>query len=789
MDSSHAPTLGIVELPELAEVLRQLGFRIITAPTFVDAASAVKNEIDAALERGDHNAARFPILIADVHRPGIKAWSQRLASTSPVLLLRGPNPDDDYNIAEGSRSMRLPSTVGDALYNIGFPTPADDRLSWVINPDGHIPSLSGASGVRPSATPTPAPAEPFDSPWNNAAPQTGQFPGFPGTAPAQPAFPPAQAPAAPQQQFPAQQAPAQPAFPPAQAPVAPAPAQFQAPAERAPWDARPATGFDQPQPVDPSALERPAQTLFPDPQPVQHAPAPWTQPAAQPAPWAAAPVEQPGDQFTHGRRSAESSEQPTAPSGWPSFAETTAPAAEPVIPISEIPAWGTPAAPVAADQPAPWTQPAQAQAPATPAWTQPAAEPVQEAPAWTQPAAELVQEAPAWGIPAAEAAPVAPAAPAATAAAAPGWNPTPSAPDGSPSFPRFPSGGAEQPAVESPSWASTPAQETPAPAAAAPVFTEPVAPAAPKVTPYIAPITTADDIFEQAAASPASLRGRGPAAPVIFDWAYKGGVNKTSITLQLAHRGAANGIRVVCVDMNRGQGGIRTMLRIADDAPIRSAFDASATGDPSRAIVLPDEIAKHRSSTLEPIDFGVVLAPPRAEADMNQASWAVYKQIIDHARHTADLVIVDTQTVEATDNSGLIDHVMVPTMIQDGGWGLAITEFAKESVENLLAAFEMYEPRGLTRDRQLLAVTRVQGFTSDDAYGVEKKFGRYAKFAGTTAVSAHLKDQLDRGRIVSDDPAVRPLLDSVLLQVTGNPVFAPADDRPKKRSLFGGGRK
>ncbi|WP_159604629.1 ParA family protein [Agromyces humi] len=310
---------------------------------------------------------------------------------------------------------------------------------------------------------------------------------------------------------------------------------------------------------------------------------------------------------------------------------------------------------------------------------------------------------------------------------------------------------------------------------------------------FLPPATRADIAAQGAAAVPATTArrsGAGKCGALVFAWAYKGGVNKTSIAMQLAHRGASKGLRVVLVDMNRGQGGIRTMLRIADDAPIRSAYDASVSGDPADAILMPDELASStvRASTLEPIDFAVVLAPPRSEADINGASWAVYRQIIEHARSVADLVIVDTQTVEATDNSGLIDNVMVPLMIDDA-WGVAITEFAKESVDNLIAALQMYAERGLKRDRQLLAVTRVQNFDQASAAGVDRKFGAFARFAGTTAISVHVKDQLDRGRIVSDDPAVRPLLDTVLLRVTGNTDFEERANRPKRRGLFGGGRR
>jgi MinD-like ATPase involved in chromosome partitioning or flagellar assembly len=270
------------------------------------------------------------------------------------------------------------------------------------------------------------------------------------------------------------------------------------------------------------------------------------------------------------------------------------------------------------------------------------------------------------------------------------------------------------------------------------------------------------------------------AAPCIFVWAAKGGVNKTSTALQLAHRAAEAGYRVWLVDMNRGQGGIRSALRVPDLAPIRSALDAARVGDPAQAFVKPAELQQHRAASLDPIKFGVVLAPPRAEADPSQVPYTAYRQIIEHARAHGDLVIVDTQTVEAIDISGLIDNVMVPAMIVNAH-GVAVTEPGKESVDNIHAALSRYRLRGLTSDRQLLVVSRTNKFTDADAQAVAGKFAGLAHFVGSTAYSDEVKNQLDSGRVTSDEPAVRPLLNAVLRQVTGDKErFADAGRRPGK---------
>jgi Mrp family chromosome partitioning ATPase len=820
MNNFHAPTIGLVELPELSEALRQMGFRIISGQTFPEAASAVKTTIDAAQATADTSGEpvdAFPILIADVHRPGIKAWAQKLSRTSPVLILR--TGAEHYIVAEGARSIQLPATIADILSIAGLSAPDDDRVHLTVGSTGSIQSSATPAPAAPveqatfgNAVPVQAAftsTDDFRATWGQDDPAPVAQPVIAEPAPSAPAFAqPAPSTAPAPFAVPAPSAPAA-------APVAAAPAAPAAPM-RAPWDTRPAAAV-APAPVEPAPVvefERTPQTLFPDPElgvaPVaarQHVNAQVSEYAApERAPeWMAetpaAAVARP-----HGRRAAIAAETQEAAPAAPVY---TAPA-EPTAPVYAAPVYAAPAASaapvyVAPAEPAyvaPVAAPAEPAAPAVPAWS--------PAPAFTQPSAP----APTF---------VQPPAPEFTApVAAPVWAPAPDvAPPAAPDVPAWatdltfaqpPAPTFEQlvapasPSFEQPAAPSFQQPAVPAPVAVpawspAPLFEQLAAPVA---APVYVPSPDAEpeaDIFSGrstsvswAASAPIRTSSNLNLAPCIFNWAYKGGVNKTSLSLQLAHRAAEKGLRVWLVDMNRGQGGIRSMLRIADDAPVRSAFDAARFADPSKALVLPDEAQRFRATTLEQLKFGIVLAPPRAEADPGQASYSVYRQIIEHARANGDLVIVDTQTVEATDTSGLIDNVMLPMMVADS-YGVAITEFGKESVDNLRAAFGMFGARGLPRDRQMLVVTRVKDFTENDAAGVDRKFHDFANFAGTTAHSDVVKEQFDRGRIISDDPAVRPLLDTVLRRVTGDPRFdqqadePAAGQKPKRRSLFGGGRK
>jgi Mrp family chromosome partitioning ATPase len=816
MTTSNVPTLGLVEVPALGEILRALGYRVISGNSFPESASAVKVAIDTEAATVTP-AMIFPIIVADVHRPGIKAWTQKHARTAPVLILRGDG--EDYIVATDARSLQLPASVGTIITSAGLPVGTDPRVELVIAADGSVvqaaPPLLVAAPT-PLAAPVPIPVE------------------QPSVAPA-PVLPPAVS-------IPVQ----------VSAPVAaPVPPAVPGAPVRAPWDTRPAATVAAPvllavpvasdpelaptepvaEIVEPPAFERAPQLLFPEPEAEIEITAE-VQPAIFELP--AAPVALPLPPV------AEAAELPTAPAVTvPPVVANVAPffegSARPML--AERPQWRNrtpafgPAAvaqPVAAPIAAPVVvAPVVVQAPALPvpipvAFVAPVAapEPIQIA----APVVEAVQ----WQAPIAAPATVpviAPvAAPVLPAALAPEPTPVAVVPviDDGPSWAAFvapeiqpgtdpkhaPSFSTDETADGSPAWAVAPVPPVvpvyEAPVVAAPVIEEPVhfvpTPAQPvafSFEPEPERALVAEETFSNPAelpwmAEPVIVHLNDNPAPVLFCWAYKGGVNKTSLSLQLAHRASELGKRVWLVDMNRGQGGIRTVLRIPETAPIRSAFDAARIGDPERAFVRPDEYTQYRPLGLPLLKFGLALAPPRAEADPESTPYTAYQQIINWARNNGDLVIVDTQSVEAVDQSGLISQVMVPTMI-NGGFGLGITEFAKESVENLKAAYGNYRTAGLDNSRQLMVVTRADNFLPVDARGVDSTFSKYADFAGTTAQSRFIKEQFDKGIVVSDDPGVTPLLDTVLLRVTADERFSSMPmagaEKPKRKSLFGGGRK
>src|SRR5699024_6474353 len=172
-----------------------------------------------------------------------------------------------------------------------------------------------------------------------------------------------------------------------------------------------------------------------------------------------------------------------------------------------------------------------------------------------------------------------------------------------------------------------------------------------------------------------SSRGR---APVIIKGAGKGGVGKTSITIAGGQRAAVRGRMDVCViDMNRGQGDVSGFLKLRrSDLP--TIFEAAQIGDITKAFISPSRLATVRGDNVERIEFALVSAPrvKHAVASRSVVTDRVYRQVIDYARDNFDLVIIDTQIMESTDTSGLIDGVVVP-LLADGAYLVGITDQAR----------------------------------------------------------------------------------------------------------------
>ncbi|KAB1661612.1 AAA family ATPase [Pseudoclavibacter sp. CFCC 13796] len=284
--------------------------------------------------------------------------------------------------------------------------------------------------------------------------------------------------------------------------------------------------------------------------------------------------------------------------------------------------------------------------------------------------------------------------------------------------------------------------------------------------------------------------------PVVFTMAAKGGVTKTTTALSLAHRAATvYGKRVTVIDMNRGQGSICQMLRMdterrLTDEGLPTVYDMAVTRRPEAALILPERASHFRPHELPPIPFALMLAPTDLLNDPLLVDDALYRTAIDYARTVSDLVIVDTQIIESTDVSGLVDNVMAPLVRERGAWAVGLFENNREAIANLKSRLES-DFSGAPTGRVLLVTSLIHERSELETgllSGIETRFQGLGQYLGATFYDAAFRDNLNIGLFDSSSPAVAEVTDKIVSRVLGEPPRLEASEvtpkREKRRGLF-----
>jgi len=375
-------------------------------------------------------------------------------------------------------------------------------------------------------------------------------------------------------------------------------------------------------------------------------------------------------------------------------------------------------------------------------------------------------------------APVAPVAPAWEPAAAP--TPVPPSAFAAPT----PAGPAPD------GWGAVPAPaptQVPAPAAVPadswgvpPVSAPPAADtwgAAPAVSSPAAPVPVAVPAHNLYAAPAAHLPAMGRQGVLIVVIAGSGGVGKTSTSLDLADLAAEAGLKAVVIDANKGQPDVHKRMRIPEGF-LPTIYDTVVTGMPSNSLLAPARYNPYRAdATGNNLGFGLIAGPPSQFADETPAS--AYGQAIDYARANADVVIVDTQILEAT-QSDLFADVLIPRLRTDG-WLVGVYGPAATSEDNIFERLgELVERDGVPRNRVFVVARNFLQFTESAREQVEHRIGANGKFAGVVLRDETYFSQMNLGTFRTDLPAIRLTVRSVLYAITGRPEFAPEPSRRAK---------
>jgi hypothetical protein len=293
-------------------------------------------------------------------------------------------------------------------------------------------------------------------------------------------------------------------------------------------------------------------------------------------------------------------------------------------------------------------------------------------------------------------------------------------------------------------------------------------------------------MFSEARSTPKRKRR----APVVISFAGKGGVGKTATAITIAERAAQtiDGLRSIVFDMSLAQGDVRTYLRL-NGVPLPSIYDAavSRTDDTFDDIIInPKRLAAHRSNK-SPLHLGIILAPERDQADPYIVDASVCLRAVEVARSRADLVVIDTQIIEAFDSSGLIDSVVLPLLL-DGAWGLGISDSSTAAAGNLLNVFESFVSRGVPSNRLMALFNRVSPDVALDMDAASEYVGDLATWMGAVIEDPAIKRVMNRGEIPGSDGVEATVeytdaIDRILFRVTGLTAFLRAsNDKQRGRT-------
>jgi Mrp family chromosome partitioning ATPase len=702
--------IGLIELPALAETLTQCGLQVVTGPDFRAAATSIIAE--------SKTAGAFPIVVADVPAPGLRAWVGHLQAKTPVKVAVVRDAENPVVTADSVAEIHLPTTVNAILASVGLaPLDGPEGLQSFpaapAEPVGiDLPDIDffddEPEAVAPAvpevfAAPAPAPAPVEEDPFAEAAPPAPAAPVFDEwDAPAPVAAPvtaPAYAPPAPVlDDWDSTEVVPAPAPVQMVAPVltpAPAPAPVAAPV------AAPAPVFVQPAPV----FVQPAPVLVEDDD--------WDTPAAPaPAPAQAILAPAPAPEQLVSRRAARAAAQEQ---------ERVSPAPAPAAAPIQM------AAPqLAEDWDTPQFQPAPVQAMAAPA---------EEFGDWDTPELPVVPVQVSQPVPAEN-------------FFAPG------APQAQQAFVQAPAG--------TPAWHGVQAPVAPAP--------------------------DSTGIFDDFEASKLIGTGRSAAGlgAFVINYSGKGGVGKSTTSLQLANVAAEAGLRVVLIDGNSGQGDLRTYLRL-NRTNLPTMYDA-AIGSIKDAIVTPATINANREENLGEIKFAFIGAPPDDINDPSVVTDALYRDVIHFARRNADLVIMDTQIVESSDRTGVVNMLLLPALVQDA-WGVGVADMSTVGVNNLNNRLRKFINEGVPTDRLMVIINQVHPEQMEMAAKAVNYFRNLGTFLGAVELDINVKHDMNAGRINSNNAQLRAVMSKALLRITGNEAFrAAAEYKPvaaKKQGLFG----
>ncbi len=255
-------------------------------------------------------------------------------------------------------------------------------------------------------------------------------------------------------------------------------------------------------------------------------------------------------------------------------------------------------------------------------------------------------------------------------------------------------------------------------------------------------------------------------AQVVVSFGGRGGPGKSTFAQALAATAAERGIATVLVDANVGQGD--QLMLLGSQAALPSIYDAATTGDPLRAFVRPEMLNATRGGR-SPIHYALVPAPPRELAADPMITWGVYRAVIDEAAKYAQLIVVDTQILEANDLSRLKGDLVFP-LLRAGAWGFGVSDASNVGLIHLFNILKEMLAAGIPRDRLMTVLNKKPDDVLVDEQLIQRTIGARSQFLGSAPVDSRIIGHSNAGEQLVRIPAIAHYVELALQRVCGLPV-------------------
>lgn len=279
--------------------------------------------------------------------------------------------------------------------------------------------------------------------------------------------------------------------------------------------------------------------------------------------------------------------------------------------------------------------------------------------------------------------------------------------------------------------------------------------------------------------------------PLIIVMAAKGGVGKTTLSVYTPAEAADLGLKAALIDGSRGQADISTVLRIPS-RKIPTMYEA-VIDSPESAIVTPAMLNGLRGDFLPPLKHAVVFGPPPELSSADIVTADHYRQVIEAVREQSDLVVIDTQIMEASDTSGIFDQALIPMMREDA-WVVTISDQSWTSLRNAKQRIKALIEEGVPQDRLLSVINANKSVSDDEKERREELDTAITLISESTRYIGHIPAlpaigwQMNNGDTSNPPQELREVLHEILHRVTGVDIPEPEPEKKGFLSRLFGGR-